>query len=107
MKILLFTAMVLAGMVVYYFEYSPVPDNVAKKDFWKFGVWNGVIGISLIIAGVINLFGEDHIYSYIDKLNGFWSGVVIVATVGACFFLPWIVRIVKRTVLRNRNAHAD
>lgn len=102
MDIILYTAMVLGGMIVYFFEYTPVPENVSKKEFWRYGIVNGIIGTSLIIAGVVNLFCEDHIYSYVDKLNWFWSTIVIIFSLGACFCLPWIVRIVKRKIIRNR-----
>lgn len=107
MEILLYTLMILLGVVIYYFEYTPVPDNVSKKDFWRYGVGNGIIGTSFIIAGVVNLFCEDHIYSYIDKLNGFWCAMVIIASLGVCFLLPWMVRILKkRSVGRTRNENS-
>jgi len=106
MEIILYTLMILLGVVIYYFEYTPVPDNVSKKDFWRYGVGNGIIGTSFIIAGVVNLFCEDHIYSYIDKLNGFWCAMVIIASLGACFLLPCVVRILKRSVSRKRNENS-
>ena len=102
METLLYVAMVLGGIIIYYFEYTPAPKDVTKRDFWRYGARNGIIGVSLIIAGSVCLFCEDHVYSYISKLNDFWSILVIIATLGAGFYFPWIVRIIKKRIIRSR-----
>lgn len=103
MEILFYIAMVFAGGIIYYFEYTPAPKDVSKKDFWRYGVGNGIIGTSLIIAGSICLFCEDHVSSYVDNLNDFWTALVIIATLGAGFYIPWIIRTIKRKIIRRKD----
>ena len=102
MEILFDSGILIAGLIIYYFEYKPVPKKVTMEDFWKYGVGNGIIGESLIIVGIIGLFCEDHIYSFMDKLNDFWLVLVLVAGLGSMFYLPWIIRVVKRSIIRHK-----
>ena len=95
-------ALVIAGGIIYYFEYTPAPKDASKKDLWKDGVLNGIIGTSMIITGAICLFCEDHVSSYVDNLNDFWTAFVIIATLGAGFYIPWIIRIIKKKTILHK-----
>ena len=70
MAILFDTALVLVGIIVYYFEYTPVPKKVSMKDLWKYGINDGIIGDSLIMVGILGIF-EDLISPYSDSMNSF------------------------------------
>lgn len=104
-EILVSVGMIILGMVIYYLEYDPVPKNIEKKDLWKFWKYaaDGVVGESLIIAGTLGIYIEDHVFSYVDSLSEFWIAVSLIVDLGACFFLPWIVRIIKQRIYSKKS----
>ena len=107
MELLIWIGMILVGLVLDYIEYDPIPKDIEKKDlwkFWKYGV-NGIIGESLIIAGVCGV--TDCIFSSNDSMSDFWFLMILIAALVVCFLLPWLVHITKYKITHNKEVKKD
>ncbi|MCQ2261013.1 MAG: hypothetical protein MJZ77_06470 [Bacteroidales bacterium] len=94
-ELIISIGMILVGLVLGYIEYDPTPKNIEKKDLWKFWKYgmNGIIGESLIIVGIGDI--TSYIFSSFDSMSDFWTIMILVADLGACFLLPWLVHLAK------------
>lgn len=103
-ELLISVAMILAGMVIDFFEYDPGPKNIEKKDIWKFWKYgmNGIFGETLIIVGIGDI--TLYIFSSVDSISDFWTIVILIADLGACFLLPWLVHIIKYNVCQQQKS---
>ena len=106
-ELLISIGMILVGLVVNYIEYNPTTKNIEKKDIWKFWKYgmNGIIGESFIIVGIGDI--TSYIFSSFDSMSDFWTIMILVADLGACFLLPWLVHITKYKITHNKEAKKE
>ncbi|MBR1849995.1 MAG: hypothetical protein IJ789_01330 [Bacteroidales bacterium] len=103
-EILFHIIALLLGLVIYFFEYKPVPKNVKKEDLWKYGVFNGIIGDSIVVVAAIGILFSDPVTDTLCRVSDFWAIVLIIILIAAPFLLLWMVKLLKKKVVHNREA---